>query len=615
MSIVVQPGHPMRELEKVARKSVPARGTAHGAQESWGHIRDGALGQEYLELESRYSRDVPFPAFIHAAVIASLAATNGVPWYAWVGWLGLEVLQRLGRYLIYGRLPNMRHVAMTTRLRVVMVSSAVSGTVLGLSLFFFPYFSGVERMIQAVVFIGMCTAAIATTVGYRPVFLAYLVPILGPLTLVWLFGIEFTGPLWQQLLLFLAYLVYVLLMVTNARHTFRVFEESFYIRNEHDRLNKQLSQALAEAEASNRAKTQFLASASHDLRQPIHTLSLFSAALSMRELDNRTRVIADNLDIALESLSAQLDTLLDISKLDAGVITVNSAAMALRPMLERLCKEFQPLAEEKHLALILKCREDFFVQTDAALFERVMRNLLANAIKYTHHGQVEVAVASEGGKRCLSITDTGCGIPDAEIERVFEEFYQLDNPERDRQKGLGLGLAIVKRLANMLDIDMQLQSRQGEGTRFELRVHSAASGDEQVPNVSEPLRLQPVTQKLRALVVDDEAAVRVGMQTLLEGMDYEVHVADSTESAVSQAKNHAPDILFADFRLRGEDDGLTTIRRIRDLYPDTPALLISGDTDPQRLREAHDNGIRLLHKPVRSVEMQAAIAEVLEGEK
>jgi len=235
-----------------------------------------------------------------------------------------------------------------------------------------------------------------------------------------------------------------------------------------------------------------------------------------------------------------------------------------------------------------------------------MRNLIDNAIKYTDTGSIRLAVTADGGEAVLSVTDTGRGIPPAEHARVFEEFYQLDNPERDRTRGFGLGLSIVKRLADLLGIRIEMKSAPGSGTTFRLHLAATAGGS---AAATLPCAAATNVTGRHVLVVDDEGHVRLGMRTLLEGMGCRATLVDGTTHAVAAARADRPDIVVADFRLRGEDNGIAAVRSVRALYPDLPAILLSGDTAPDRLREAEAAGIALLHKPVAVADLAQAIAD------
>jgi CheY-like chemotaxis protein/anti-sigma regulatory factor (Ser/Thr protein kinase) len=240
------------------------------------------------------------------------------------------------------------------------------------------------------------------------------------------------------------------------------------------------------------------------------------------------------------------------------------------------------------------------------LLEQIVRNLLGNAIKYTDAGSISVSVANEGDRALLTIKDTGRGIPVEAQPHVFEEFYQVDNPGRDRSRGLGLGLAITKRLVELLGLKLTMSSAVGVGTAFTLSLQRAPGRAE----VQEAPAASVALDRIRALVVDDEAEIREGMRLLLEDLGCDVELADGAPEALRLARRARPDVVLCDFRLRGGDDGLATIRQLRELYPGLPAAVVTGDSGPARLRDAHAAGVRLLHKPVRPDVLAAAIREL-----
>lgn len=311
---------------------------------------------------------------------------------------------------------------------------------------------------------------------------------------------------------------------------------------------------------------------------------------------------------ALDALASQLDALLDVSKLDAGIVDRNLQTVHMLPLLARLTEEFKPVAQSKGLHLLLDCPRDSYTATDPALLERLLRNLLSNALKYTESGSISLACHRDAQRWLLEVRDTGRGIPPTEQARVFEEFYQLDNPERDRSKGLGLGLAIVRRLCDLLEIELHMDSTPGVGTRFSLDL-TVVQAQQLEANPERAIAAPP--SGLRVLVVDDEEAVRLGMSSVLSEMGLTVRSTDSSAGAMALLAEFEPQLVLADFRLRGDDDGLATIRALRHRLPDLPALLISGDTAPSRLREARAAGVPLLHKPVAITELRKAIAQAV----
>ncbi len=553
-----------------------------------------SLEEALLSVLARQARRIPLPVFIVAVLIAALASER-LPAWIWGTWL-LIVAGVLGaRFVVLGRLPKIGGLSVAEKLRIAVVLSAVNGVVHGLSLGFFPFLPEFERAIQSMLLVGLAVGSIATTAGCMPIFIAYLIPTVFPLAMLWAVSPGIAEPGWIERSTAVVIALFGAIMIALARDAFRMFRESFEIRTQQAALNRQLEAALERAEAASRAKTRFLAAASHDLRQPIHTLSLFGAALAMCPLDARTREISEHLNVALRGLASQFDALLDVSKLDAGVVRINRTPIPLSGFLARLGDEFGPPARSKGLAMSIDCPPLAYVESDRLLLERILRNLLDNAIKYTDAGQVRIAAVPEGDEFVVTVADSGRGIPAAEHGRVFEEFYQLDNPERDRTRGLGLGLAIVKRLSDLLQLQMRMTSMPGRGTEFRLVLPRTAAPATLVPERNENQRQ---LHGLHILVVDDEDQVRLGMKTLLESLGCRATLVDGTTPAVAAVRVEKPDVVLADFRLRGSDNGIATVQSIRRLFPAMPAILLSGDTAPDRLREAEEAGIPLLHKPV-----------------
>ena len=553
------------------------------------------LEDELLQLLSKYGTKVPVPVFLAALLIASISAKSiGV--FLCASWMVSVTVILLIRYLVLKSLPEKQEVSSSKRLQTAFRLSLINGLCHGTALLFFPWLNDLERVLLTLVLIGLSTGAIGTTAGHRKIFLAYMLPTAGGVSACWFITAIFSGGEWIASSLFILTGLFCYVLISLANDAYRLFSESFDIRSQQTSLNEDLNIALQEARAANSAKTRFLAAASHDLRQPIHTLSLLGASLSMRSLDDKTRDIANHMNIALQSLATQLDALLDISKLDANIVEVNNSCVNLQAMCKRLYTEFLPSAAEKSLTLTIDCPDDCYVYTDPTLFERVLRNLLSNAIKYTHRGKVALEITKPAsGHYEISVLDTGIGMSAEEQSLIFEEFYQIDNPERDRNKGLGLGLAIVKRLISLLDLPLKVRSEKGMGTTMTVSVEVAQNTLEQgISIVSETLPWPNLT----ILVIDDEEMVRLSMRTLLEELGANVLLASSTAEALSAIKTDPPDIVLADYRLKNNDSGLKAIERIQGLMPKLPAILISGDTAPDRLNEAKRAGVLLLHKPV-----------------
>jgi len=569
------------------------------------------IEEELLSLLARQGKRMPLPVGLSALMIGVIVAKgNSGPIHFFAAlWVGL-VFASLGlRWYVLGRLPKMLHVPVARRLQWAVWLSALSGVLFSLSLVFVPWMSDFERMVQTIILLGLCAGAVAATAGYLPVLLTFLVPVSLANCVAWLGHSGMYEARWLDWALGFLILGFAWVLVFLARDAYSVFTDSVAIRHSQIKSNQQLRLALQQAESAMLSRTRFLASASHDLRQPMHTLSLFGSALMRRSLDVDSAAIVGQMNQALQSLTTQMDALLDISKLDAQVVPVDNQVFSLSLWLTRLSQEFQAAAQSKGLNLGLDCPADVYVESDPLLLERVLRNLVDNAIKYTSHGRIDIRVQRAGaeteGLWRIDVQDTGPGIAAPEQAHIFEEFYQIDNPERDRAKGLGLGLSIVNRLVDLLDLHLSLISSPGEGTCFSLSI--AAVCDPILHAAAQSGGSGPQLPHLHVLVLDNEEPVRIAMQALLNSHGCDVSLARSSREAVVKSLQRRPDIVLTDLRLQGSDEGLSAVRSLRGAMPGLPAILITGDTAPERLQEASEAGLQVLHKPVLEAQLVAAI--------
>ena len=368
-------------------------------------------------------------------------------------------------------------------------------------------------------------------------------------------------------------------------------------------------EARVAAETANRAKSRFLAAASHDLRQPLHALGLFAAKLPDHVHEDEGRTIVHRVRRSVESLEGLLSSLLDISKLDAGTIDAHPDAVALDGMFERLAGEFAPVALERGLKLaIVPTRR--VVHTDPILLERIVRNLLDNALRHTSSGGVVVGARPRGRQVAIEVHDTGPGIAAAERERVFEEFYQLGNPERDRARGLGLGLAIVRRLSDLLGHRVEVDSTVGRGSVFRVIVDA-----DDAANVAPDEAVAATTGTLagrRVLVIDDEEDVREGTATVLASWGSECVTGATIDDALGAVGTRAPDAMIVDWRLAAGATGLDAIERVRAAFRlPIPAVIVSGASSPEDFARIKSSGFPLLHKPVAPARLRSALAFLL----
>ncbi len=420
--------------------------------------------------------------------------------------------------------------------------------------------------------------------------------------------------LWEEVflrILGVLSLLFVMINTASAKISNRRVIQQIKLEYENRQLVDNLKIEKERAERANGIKTRFLAAASHDLRQPLHAMGLFVDALDARIKFPEVRKIMDNLKLSTESLASLLNSMLDISKLDAGTLKPEISDFALLPLLDRLALEFTPQAKSKGLKLRSVAR-NAWVRSDPIMLPRILRNLLTNAIRYTQNGGVLLGCRRRGGRILIEVYDTGPGIPSGEIEHVFEEFYQLDNPERDRSKGLGLGLSIVKRLADILQHEVDVRSRPGRGSVFSISVPLAPVAG------STPPEVQPYRADLAGaviVVIDDEAPIRKAMEEILRGWGCHAILAESAESALRQlvASELVPDLIVADYRLREGKSGVDAVRSINaHAGKDIPAILVTGDIAPERLREAKESGYRLLYKPVSAASLRSLASYLIE---
>jgi signal transduction histidine kinase/ActR/RegA family two-component response regulator len=564
--------------------------------------------QRLLELVAEQSRRVPFAVGIMLVVMAAMAGQRMPLWIPAL-WAAAAIGVLLARRHWLALLPAQIDIPVERRVRIAVLLSAINGVVHGVSLLAFPLLADTERLFVTLLLLGLCSGSVGTTAGHRRLFLSYMVPAAGTLPVWWLIYPHAGRTDWTDLSLAVLIVLYLWVLVTLANNAWRNFSESVQIRFQDREMAAQLREALAQATQANQAKTRFLAAASHDLRQPLHTIGLLVAALSLRPIEGRDREVVDLLSQVTVALSEQLDQLLDISKLDAGVVEPDKKIVDLAEMLRLHHAEMRAAFEEKGLRAVLDCPVGARCWTDPALVLRVLRNLTENAIKFTQRGQITLRLRAEEGFALISVEDTGRGIPPAEQAMVFEEFYQVDNPERDRTKGLGLGLSIVRRLCNLLGITLALKSVEGQGTTVTLRLPLESVGV--LAPATQPVASQSFAG-LTVLVIDDERSVRMGMRVLLEELGCRFIEASSIEEGTRQAAAIRPDVILADMRLRNGESGIAAISSIVAAIGDTPAVLISGDTAPDRLQEATRAGIKLLHKPVGLPTLQAELGRILD---
>ncbi|MFL0810846.1 MAG: hybrid sensor histidine kinase/response regulator [Agarilytica sp.] len=457
------------------------------------------------------------------------------------------------------------------------------------------------QLFMMMVLIALCIGASHSSTTYPLVGQVYNLPAMTAMIITCVM----TGGIGFYIMALLG-LMFAVMMIVVGRDSDRRFKEVQELRFE-------LSKQKEDAENANVAKSRFLAAASHDLRQPLHALTLFTGLLKEKITYPDVLKIVDNIDNSVDALQSLFNSLLDISKLDAGTIEVELNDFSLNDVLLPIENEFKVEAKEKDIELFIEPRIER-VHSDFNLLSRIIRNLVSNAVRYTEHGSVLVLCKKQGDFVAIEVRDTGIGIPLNKHQEVFDEFVQLNNPERDRNKGLGLGLAIVNRLTKLLDYQLQLQSTAESGTSFILEIPLAKN---QAPQKEAPKNQDILAslslQGLRVFVIDDESDIREGTVGLLSSWECQAYGFESSSAAEAfiKSESFSPEVLLVDYRLQDNKTGIEAAKSISSLLDnDIPAAIITGDTAADRLQEADASGYTLLHKPVKAMQLRSFLTRV-----
>jgi two-component system, sensor histidine kinase len=579
---------------------------------------------ELIGLHAQAMRRMPW---VQAWIVVGLGLFIVVhvnPWL-YVGWGLLTIVIELGRSRYAARVLRRDLSIDPARIHFHFVALAgVAGAAIGLgAVLFLRKIPVWDQALFGATLLAIPSAGVAVSQSSRYIVAAYSTAILAPSATVWcmLYPSQALG---GSALIGLMLTVLILVAADGEK----LLRRSVGIRHERDRLVRDLEQrnaevrsvmaevqsAMAQAEQSAQARARVLAAASHDLRQPLHALSVYSAVLASKPAPDLLNEVSGNIDQIVRSLGNLLNGLLDLSRLSAGYYVPEHQEVDLERLIAGVCTEFQHPAAQKSLSLIQEL-DPARVLGDPVAIGRITRNLIDNAIKYTERGAVRVALHTElSGDALLavlSVTDTGKGIPASEHGRIFEEFYQLDNPGRDRSRGVGLGLAIVQRLCELIGTKIRIESVMGEGTRFRVSL-PALPGAVAAAGLSSPQPTDAGLKGTRVYVVDDETDILKSMRTLLEIWGVEAHTADSPEAAEQLFGQHGrPDLMIVDLRLGEGEHGALLADRLRLQYGPFPVLIITGETASEALRQANESGYRLLQKPIAPEVLRQAIAAVI----
>lgn len=485
-----------------------------------------------------------------------------------------------------------------------------------------PYDNLPMTSLLMAVIVGSCARAAQSLWPLKSALFGYTLPMsLGLITAL----------AWQgdglHLFLATAGAAYLLLTLRAGIGQHKLLTESLMLRFENEALAARLGEQIAATERASEEKTRFLGTASHDLRQPLHAIALFGAALENELRDRPEGRNAERLMRAVNALGASLDTMLDVSRLDAGVITPTPQPVQLDALFLPLNHTFSARAEQKQLQLRVRA-SGLWVHSDPQLLHRMLSNLMDNALKYTAQGGVTVMARERGDAVWVEVRDTGIGIAAEQSGRIFEEFYQINNPGRDRSRGLGIGLSIVQRLSRLLGHPVQMHSRPGRGTHFRVVLPAvkaqggglAPSFPPEAAEVRERQRGVAPVLPGRVLLLDDELEIREAMTGLLRSHAIDAHaVADEAAAAAALREAHSEgrpfDLLLCDYRLADGVDGLDAGLRLsrgqgEGAGAPIPLLLVTGETSPDRLQRVRESRVPVLFKPVVAAVLLQAMAEL-----
>lgn len=492
--------------------------------------------------------------------------------------------------------------------RLSLLFSLVAGSLWGTTVFIMDFAQYPEESVFLnIIVFGLTAGSVGIGSYWFGYFLTYNISVFTIYIVTYLIGIP--NPYY---LLAISLLLFSVLMMQIALVYHRGNAQNIWLIIRNEKLAKNLSEKKEQAEEFAASRTRFLASASHDLRQPVQALNFFLSALQPQIKTEKGKEILVKLENCTDGINELLSAILDISKLGAKTLTPKKEPCYLNDILDSLKQQFIDQASEKGLKLTFQNTEKH-IKSDAILLQRILSNLISNAITYTHEGEINISLTENEENISIHVSDTGTGLEDIEQTKVFEEFYQLDNPERDKNKGLGLGLSIVSKLCLLMDIPIALQSQKGAGSCFTITLPLC----EPPARTAEKNKVSTYSNlhSKKILIIEDELSIRESLKELLQNWHYEVMITESEDDACKsiEATAFIPDIIIADYRLRDNKTGVEAVNKVKNILSqhDLPTIIVSGDTEPARLKEVALSGYDLLHKPVKPAQLRMLIQRKL----
>lgn len=498
----------------------------------------------------------------------------------------------------------------------------MSGLHLGILLFLFSSEQQTYHLIiMTGIYGGFIGSAVASIALYFPAYLLFSIP---PTILFTVKAVLIGNNIFQETgsaaFMYTApgfIILFFIVLTAISRNTQFSFKRMSALAYENRKLFKQVSAQKEVAENADRSKTQFLAAASHDLRQPLHALGLFVEAFDLNKLDKNTVKIIKKIEYSTEILDDLLNSLLDISKLDANAVENKPIQIRLSQVTNSIKAQYIDTAKSQNTTISADVNDDIVVYCDTNLLSRIIRNLVDNAVKFTRNGQISINANPNGSYIDISVLDTGIGIQLEQQKHIFEEFVQINNPARDRKKGLGLGLSIVKRLCDLMSVKLEMVSEPNKGTKLTI---SVPRGESVANNLSleeqTPINTEPSLAHETILVIDDEVNILDATIHVIESWQATVVDAQNIESAILKLDKLGlePTFILADLRLRDNENGVDAINAIRDEFnKNIPAIIITGDTSPERIAFAQSIHIPVLNKPVKASELLKTIYRTLDN--
>ncbi len=569
--------------------------------------------RQRLRAEQLHTHYQQLPAMIIAPALGALFTA----WVLWnavnttylkiglAGILGISILRIFlyRKYFSRNRSEESQQVWHYLAISLALVSGCIWGST---AIFLYPPLQPEYEVYMLVLLALVPVAPMAALAVYMPAFYAYYLPCIAPFIIT--LGMQ-EGRAEKMTAL-------LLLMMTGAIITFA--NKYAAMLAEAIRLRLRLADKKEQLEQAAIVKTRFLAAASHDLRQPVHAMGLFLESLQNHYSELRDSRLFAQIEQSILILRRMLDAMLDISRLDAGVVEVRRRDFKLAELLDSLRDEYAPLAAQRGLQFrYITTRQ--IVNSDPVLLERILRNLLNNAIKYTRRGGILLGCRRRGNHIQIQICDSGSGIPTSQLDEIFYEFTRLYNNENHPQQGLGLGLSIIKRLSHLLEHEITVHSREGRGSIFSITIPCSQNTPQSIhTNDSRNPMPAPKLHQWQVLIVDDDEAVRLGMATLLEQWHARVIAAAGIDDLLQKIStlSRTPNLLIVDYRLAHGKTAQDVIDMLKtEFKQQIPVIIITGDTAPARIREAHDANHLLLHKPVAPEKLKACISSLLPADQ